>query len=91
MPRKVELRNDADASIASVEDEIVQLCLRVELTIRGELGELWRPLTLDAKARVIREVHMQDIQLARGHAIDVSADQIERHELPRAIDHEPAP
>ena len=48
-------------------------------------------LALDAEALVVGEVPVEDVQLDRGHGVEIALDHFDRHPVARHIEHQAAP
>ena len=91
MAGHLELRNDADAAIAGVAHQFARVVLRVEEAVGALGGQFGKELALDAKALVVDKVPVEDVQLHGSHGVDVALQNVERLEMPDAIDHQAAP
>ncbi len=89
--RHVELRHHADAARAGIRHHFAHLLLRVELTRRCDLRQARKLLALRAKALVVAQVPVKDVQLGDGHSIERPLDHRDRLEVAADIDHESAP
>ncbi len=87
----VEFGNHADAAVAGILDQVVNFVLRVVETVGTHLMELRKFLALDAETLIFGEVPVEDVHLHGFEAVDVSFEHIERDEMARGIDHQPAP
>src|SRR2546427_9951237 len=83
---RIELREDADAAIVRVGHKVAELALRIIHAIGSHLVQLRKALALDAKALVIGEVQVQNVQLYRRHPIHITFEHIERNEVAADVD-----
>jgi hypothetical protein len=91
VPRHVELRHDPDAAVARIGNNFAGLLLRIEESVGAQPSEFWEKPTLHAEALVFTKMPVEDVQLNRGHPIQSAFDNVERHEVASAVDHEAAP
>ncbi len=91
MARDVELGHDPDAAIRSVGDDVPDLVLGIIKSIRTEPMQAGKDLALKAKALVIGQVPVEDVQFDSGHPVQVSLDDIHGHEVAGGINEEPPP
>src|SRR5262249_11344234 len=87
----VEFRNDADAAIPGVIHHLPDLRLRVVEAVRSFLMEFRKQLAFDAKALIVRQMPVEDIQLDRRHRVEIAQDDLDRHPMTGDIHHQPAP
>ena len=57
----------------------------------ADLGEPGVALDLDAPALVIGEMPMEGVELVRGHRVEQGLDLLHTPEMPRRVEHQPAP
>src|SRR6185312_6355022 len=70
----VELRNNANAAIARIRNHFTDFFLRVIQTVGTQLLQLGEFFAFHAEALIVRQVPVQDVQLNRLHAIEISFD-----------------
>src|SRR5882724_12812483 len=87
----VELRDDANAAIASVSDEVANFVLRVVQAVGAEGVELGEFLAFGAEALIFREVPVEDVHFHRFQAVDIALEDIDGDEVAGYVDHEAAP
>jgi hypothetical protein len=83
--RDIEFGNHANTSILRIRDHFANLFLRVIKAVGTELLQLGKPLALDAEALVVGEMPMEDVQLYRGHAVEIAQDHLDGHPVPRDV------
>ena len=91
MSGHVELRNNANAAVPRIGDQVAHFVLRVVEAVRAHLLQLGKFLALDPEALVLREVPVKYVQLHRCHAIEITLQDVERNEVTAHIDHQSAP
>src|SRR5258706_5211755 len=67
----IKFRHYPNAALARISNNLAHLILRIEQTIGAERVELGELLTFDAKALVLGQMPMKDVQLYRGHRIEI--------------------
>src|SRR5262249_28824755 len=82
----VKLGHDPNPSVSGVIDHVSNLLLAVEQAIRAHLLELGKPFALNTESLILAEVPVQNIQLHRRHAVDVSLDHLNRLKMPATVD-----
>ena len=87
MTGNIKLRNDTNATIASVSDDFFYLFLRVVVTIGTHLMKLRKLLTLNTEALVLGQMPMKDIQLHCRHCIEVAFENFHGLKVASDIDH----
>src|SRR5215813_6103555 len=91
VPGNIELRHYANATLARVSDDLAHLVLSVEETIGTEGVKPGKFLALDAKALILCEVPMQDVQLYGRHRVEVPLEYVHRLEVTADVDEQAAP
>jgi hypothetical protein len=61
------------------------LLLGVIETIGTELLQLRKVPAFDAEALIVGEMPMKDVQLYRGHPVQIALDHLDRHPVPRDV------
>ena len=89
--RHVELGNHANTAVLRVGDHLANLFLRIINAIGTELLKLWKTLALDTETLVVGEMPMEDVQLHRGHAVEIAFDHFDGHPMPGYIQMQAAP
>src|SRR6266849_3678955 len=87
----IEFRHDTNASVTRVGDDLSNLRLRVVKTIRSQLVQKWERSAFHAKALVVRQMPMENIQFHNRHGVESALDNLDRLPVPRDVNHEPAP
>ena len=82
--RHVELRHDADAAVARVLEDLARFLGRVEVPVRAQAVKPREARALDAEPLVLGQVPVQDVELHRGHAVQVALDHLWRLPVPAA-------
>jgi hypothetical protein len=67
--RHIKLRQHANAAISRVGDYVANLSLRVKMAVRSQFLQAREPVTLHAKALVVGQVPMKDIEFDYRHCI----------------------
>src|SRR5262245_38599741 len=91
MTRHVEFWHDADSAHPGVFDDLAHLRLCVVIPVRTKLVKLRKLFTLDSEALVFGDVQMQDVELDRGHSVQVALDYLHRLPMPPDVNQQPAP
>ncbi len=91
MAGHIEFGNHADSTVARVVDHVPDLVLRVVVPVGAELLQFGESLALDAKPLIIRKMPVKDIELHCRHRIQIAFDHLDRHPVPRNVEHQPAP
>ena len=87
----IKLRIHANPAITGIHNDVANLILSVELSVRASSLQLRKHLALDPESLIFRDMPVQHIQLHSLHAIDVLPDNGRRHKMPSGIDHQTAP
>jgi hypothetical protein len=87
----VEFRNDANAAILRVGDELPNFRLRVVQAVGAHLLQLRKSLALDAEALVVGQMPVQNVHLHGGHTVEVALEHVQRNEVPAHIDEHAPP
>src|SRR3954452_3462921 len=87
----IEFRDDTNATIVGIGDEVTNLILRVVKAVGAQLLELGITLTLDAETLVVGQVPVKDVQLHGGHAIEIAVEDLDRQEMAAYIEHQTTP
>ena len=86
MPGNIKFRHDPNAAVTSIGDDLAHLVLRVEETIGAKCVEFGKLLTLDAKALVLCQVPVKDVQLYCRHSIQIPFEYFHRLVVPANVD-----
>ena len=78
MPGNIKLRHYANAAVTRVGDDLAHLVLCIEETIGAERVEFGKLLALDAKALVLCQMPVKDVQLYCRHGIEVPFENFHR-------------
>ena len=89
--RNIKLRHNANAAIASVSDDLSDLILRVIVAVRSKLMQLGKLLALDTKALILGEMPVKNIQLHRGHRVEIAFEHFHGLEVTSDVDQQAAP
>ena len=89
--RHVELGHHADPALARVSHHGADFGLRIVMAAGTELLQTRIAFALHAKALVVGEVPVEDVQLHRGHRIQVALHHLDRHPMARNVHQQPAP
>jgi hypothetical protein len=84
MAGDIKLRDDSDAAITRISEELTNLVLSVIEAVGTHLVQPGKPAALDSEALILRQMKMQHIQFHRRHAVKISLDDFNR--LPVAAD-----
>src|SRR5438874_4573855 len=87
----IKFRDYAYAAIPRISNHVADFFLRVIPPVGAQLLQLGKSLAFDAEALIVREVPVKNIHLHGIHAIQVATDHVQRSEVSRGIDHQPAP
>ena len=91
MPGNIKLRHYSNAPIASVGNDLAHLVLRIEETIGAERVQFGKLPALDAKALVLCQVPVKNVQLYCRHGIEVPFENLHRLVVPANIDEQASP
>ena len=91
VPRYVELRHYADAAVTGVFDNSADFPLGVEKAVRAELVKPGRDIRFHAEALIVGQVPVEDVELYRGHTVEITADDVEGHEVAGGVEQKSAP
>ena len=87
----IKLGHHTDTAVSRVRDNFAHLVLRVIQTIGAHRMEFWKLLALDAKALVLRQVPVKNVELDRGHRIEIAFKNLNRLEVTGNVDKQTAP
>jgi hypothetical protein len=79
--REVELGDHADAALGGIIDDVADLGACVEIPIRCQLVQLGPGEALDPETLVVHQMPVEDVELDRGHPVEVAFDHRDRHEV----------
>jgi hypothetical protein len=91
MAGNVELRHHPDPTIRGIGDDLADLGLGVVKPVRTELMEPGEDFALDPKPLILGQVPMKDVHFDRGQAVEVAFDDLDRLEVPAAVDQQAPP
>ncbi len=89
--RHVDLRHHADTALGGVAHHLTHLFRRVEQPVAGKLRQLRIALRAETPALVVGQVPVQDVELRRGHAVDLTFDIRQRDKVTRRVEQQPTP
>ena len=91
VPRHVELRIHANATLARILDQVANLILRIKKPVRTHFVQLGKLFTLHPETLVFREMPVENVHFYRFHSVQVALNDIQRNEVASGIDHQSAP
>ncbi len=91
MARHVELRHHPDPAVAGVGHDLADLLLGIEEPVGALLLEQRETPALHPEALVLGEVPVEDVELDRGHSVELPLDRLGRLPVPADVDQETAP
>src|SRR5579864_2773490 len=89
--RHIEFRNYANAAVTRVVDHVADLVLGVVQAVRTQFVQLGKALAFDTEALIVGKVPVKNVQLDRGHSVEIALDHVEWHEMAAGVDHQTAP
>ena len=78
VPRNIKLRHYSNATVTRISNDFAHLVLRIEETIGAERVEFGKLPALDAKALVLCQVPVKDVQFYCRHGIEVPFENFHR-------------
>src|SRR6516164_817116 len=91
MSGRIEFRDNANAAVVRVCDQVADFGLRVELPFGTHSGQLGEHFALGAEPLVVRKMPVEDVHFYGGHAIEIAIEHIDGNEMTAGVDHQATP